>query len=169
MSATEIPPTGAPKRRWRWPTVLLVASLGLNLLVLGVVAGRALHHGPGGPVWMMGGRMFGGLPDDRRDAVRAIIDRHAPELKTAWRAMREERERAMDAFRTEPYSAPDLEASLQRLQQAETALRAKTTPMITEIAGVLSPEERGRVLKHLRRHVFGRWHGGLFGGEGRGP
>jgi uncharacterized membrane protein len=35
-----------PKRTWRWPQYLLVVSLGLNLLVAGLMAGAFFRDGP---------------------------------------------------------------------------------------------------------------------------
>ncbi len=68
---TDVPETetaAKPRRRWMKP--LFIASLALNLLVLGAVAGWAFRHG--GPHGSWGGGRHGGpdrilwlLPDDK--------------------------------------------------------------------------------------------------------
>ncbi|MEO6608239.1 MAG: periplasmic heavy metal sensor, partial [Aestuariivirga sp.] len=77
---------GIPHLRSRWWTVLLVASLGINLLIAGVVAGRAFNGPPGGIAPQGFGQLvprkfFDDLPRQRRDELMGVIRDNRDEFK----------------------------------------------------------------------------------------
>jgi Spy/CpxP family protein refolding chaperone len=88
-----------------------------------------------------------GLNQDQQDAVRAIMERHAPRL----------RELQMDATKsgrllTEAYSAPEFDpARFQKLAADANAARARldslSAIMLVEEAAVLTPEQRREFAK----------------------
>jgi uncharacterized membrane protein len=78
---------GIPHLRSRWWTVLLVASLGINLLIAGVVAGRAFNDPPGGMAPQGFGQLvprkfFDDLPRQRRVELMNVIRNNRDEFKT---------------------------------------------------------------------------------------
>lgn len=139
MTETSQPETvSAPRRRWVMP--VLIASLALNLLVAGAMAGWAWRHGPGG---RHGGpdRILWLLPEAKRDQARAIIDRYrqADAARDAeWTASREA---VLAALIAEPFQRPSLEQELSRLGSLELARRLNPA-MLGEIAAILTLEER---------------------------
>lgn len=142
-----------PRRRWMGP--LLVASLALNLLVLGAMAGWAFKHG--GPHGPWGGGRHGGpdrilwlLPDDKRDGARAIIERYRANEGAREAEGKVARDAVSAALTSEPFSQPAFEAALKRAGEAEIGRRLDPK-MLAEIAATLSLDERKELAEHLGR------------------
>lgn len=153
--------TGRPARRWsRW---VLVASLALNLIFIGLMAGAVYRHagGPGarehagGP----GARSYGSpyvraLPREVRRAMFRDLRRSDSGMPS-----RSERrvlyDRVLAALRTEPFDAAAVEAVLR--EQGRVALELQTAAEGAWLAEVsaMSPQERAvyadRVAEELTR------------------
>lgn len=91
----------------RWPKWLFVASLALNLVILGIIGGAALRHGRGAGQMIVRDLAFGPYSealsrDDREALRRAFMDRPGAvreELQTA----RSEFKRLLEALRADPF------------------------------------------------------------------
>jgi uncharacterized membrane protein len=101
--------------RYRRLRIALIASLGVNLLVLGTVAG-AVFLGPGDGPRRFEVRDIGFGPFDRaltredRDALRqAFVDR-AGTMRDGWRQMRADLELFLTILRVEPFDPAALQA-----------------------------------------------------------
>lgn len=162
---TDVPETetaAKPRRRWMKP--LFIASLALNLMVLGAVAGWAFRHG--GPHGSWGGRHGGPdrilwlLPDEKRDGARAIIERYRANDSTREAEGKAAREAVSIALAAEPFSQLALESALKRVGEAEIGRRLDPK-MLAEIAATLSLDERKELAEHLGRMMErrGRWGG----------
>lgn len=112
----------APRRPRRWERILLVVSLGLNLLVAGVVIGGVATHDRRPPKHSVGAVSIGPLTYAFDKADREALRRAVQEQSTGIEDMR----RALDA-------------DIARLA---TALRA--TPWDAEAAGSVLAGMRGR-------------------------
>jgi uncharacterized membrane protein len=132
-----------------WVKYLLIASLALNLLMVGTLAGAALRarQALGGS-----GNVFGyidRLPKERRD----VLHSRAGELRPALRQMREQvRQAARDrtaAMLAEPFDKPRYIEAQSKYIEAETKLRLLMRDAVAEIAGTMSLEER-RAFLHWR-------------------
>jgi uncharacterized membrane protein len=159
-SATK-PETAARRRLPRWLWVVLIASLAVNLFVVGVVARvilparyAAANGGAGG--------LYGNLqafakelPQERRAQVRQSMPRDRPQQQ--FKPLREEtraaRREAGRIFRAEPFNKDEFLAAEARVQAAETKLRQTMTRFAAELASRMTAEERSGFLKwrELRR------------------
>jgi uncharacterized membrane protein len=135
-------PAGRTPRRWLWP--LLVASLMLNLLVFGAIAGGAIfghhHGGPDGPRGLQG--FVHGLPKERREVLMAGTEREAMrarrhELFTAQRAV-------LDTIAAEPLDKAALETALKHASDVETKMHEANMATFIAIAERMTPQERLR-------------------------
>ncbi|MGI9384385.1 MAG: periplasmic heavy metal sensor [Methyloligellaceae bacterium] len=163
-----------PERRRRWPRVLLVLSLALNLLFVGLVAGALWVHWNGG--W--GGprhhafaasvrRLMKELPEDRRKTTQEILSRHRAELRPLRRAAHDARHAAFEAARADPFDADRLKERLDQMQGAEASMREAMAALALELMKGLTVEERRLFLRTMMRKRFGprgrrsaddRWH-----------
>lgn len=113
-----------PARTGRAKTVVLVLSLGMNLLVAGVAFGVWVH-GPPGP---RDGRDLGfGVFDEAfrpqdRAALRDAVRERSGDLRAARRELSRDVAAVLEALRAEPFDARDLAFALEG--QHET-LRAR--------------------------------------------
>lgn len=150
--APETEVTAKPRRRWLKP--LFIASLALNLLVLGAVAGWAFKHG--GPHGPWGGRHGGAdrilwlLPDEKRDGARAIVERYRANEGARQSEAKAARDAVGAALTAEPFSQGTLESALRRVGEVEIGRRLDPA-MLAEIAATLSLEERKELAEHLQR------------------
>lgn len=151
--APETQTVAKPRRRWVKP--LFIASLALNLLVLGAMAGWAFKHGGRHGPW--GGGRHGGpdrilwlLPEAKRDAARAIIERYQAGEGARETESKAARDAVSAALTAEPFSQPALEVALKRAGDAEIGRRLDPK-MLAEIAATLSLEERKELAEDLQR------------------
>ncbi len=150
---------GSTRRMPRWVLITLIASLAINLFVVGVVARS---------VWpwryaAAGGGGFAGnllayaatLPDERRQAIRQALPSERPMLavRPLRKDLRTARRDAALAFRQEPFNRDAFLAAEARVQAAETRLRQTVVQLSADLAGRMTAEERAGFLKwrELRR------------------
>jgi uncharacterized membrane protein len=157
--------TGPARRMPRWAGILLIASLAINLFVVGVVArsvwpwryaaASAVAGGGGGG---MVGNMLAyaaTLPDERRKAIRQALpnDRPMMMVRPLRKDLRQARREAALAFRQEPFDREAFLAAEGRVQAAEAKLRQTIVQLAADLAGRMTAEERAGFLKwrELRR------------------
>jgi len=155
MSATDTAPKPSRGR-----SIALVVSLALNvllaaLIVVGVMRAmdRAFLARPGGV--LAPAAVMRELPEDRRDAIRAVQMKH----RQAMQADRSEARRArLAVFRI--FAAPqfDMDAfdkASAQVRDADHALEDESIAMVHDVAAALTPEERREVAAKARRRL--RW------------
>jgi uncharacterized membrane protein len=146
MSAHE-QPQGLTRRG----SVLLMASLALNLLILGTIAGSVFASrgeriaAPGGPTPALNGGIPGfvrTLPKERRAALRESVE----QFQRAARPLRVEafksRVAAADALVVEPFDPERLKAAMWRLSDAEARLRSQSVDILVGVASKMTSAER---------------------------
>lgn len=144
------PPGEAPPRarRWSWQSMLLVASLALNFLVLGAAVGR--HAGE----WRRGGddplagptmRFLNGLPDNRRTALNAHITAVGAAMADTRKLAGSARPDALAALTAEPFDRAMFAAALRRLPEAQ---RDAVEPLAA-LASALTPAERRDLARRI--------------------
>ncbi|MEZ5923936.1 MAG: periplasmic heavy metal sensor [Hyphomicrobiaceae bacterium] len=151
---TETPqssPESKPRRRWTgW---LLVASLAVNLFVLGSIGGWAWKHGPGGH-WRGSRdgdeRILWLVPEAKREAASNIVVRYRQAREARKGEIEAARKAVTAALLAEPFARPALEQALKELGSAELDRRLQPE-MFGEIASILSIEERRELATNVER------------------
>lgn len=146
------------ERKFPW-RALLFASVALNLLAVGAVAGalgagvRLERESPREAVVRMpGARAFmAALPVDLRVKMRAALADSWVESREARRASREARLAAFEAAAQEPYDVERVRAAFARVREADQAAIGVFHDSVVEAFATLSPEERREALEALRR------------------
>lgn len=117
MTDTQTP---AAKPAKRWMRYVLVLSLGLNLLVAGLMAGAFLRDGPGGrehglrTASALGLRPYiRALADEDRAALMADISAHRDAMPSGKAALRNHLTALASALRAQPYDAEAVQAVMQ--------------------------------------------------------
>jgi uncharacterized membrane protein len=116
------------RRYASWIAVALVLSLGVNLFMGGLVAGRLMHgshhrmdRGSSDQVRWIVKRISEDLPDAQREAFREAMDSRKNQLVDLGKQLREARETVKEAIRSHPFDRAAFDsatASFAASQQA---------------------------------------------------
>ncbi|MBJ3761428.1 periplasmic heavy metal sensor [Maribius pontilimi] len=128
----------------RWRTIL-VLSLGLNLLVLGLVAGAWLDRRAHPSV--RAEPLIWALPDADRAAIRAQLPR--PDRGERRRRFRE----LIAALGAEPFDPAAARAALTRQRELGQARAARAEDALVDRLGQMSPEARAAYAQRLADRV----------------
>ncbi len=117
MAEPELKPTSVPSRR-PWAQIILVLSLGLNLLFLGLIGGAFLREGPPGRAATVRELNFGALTEalskDDRETLRRSFQRTAPDLKAQRRDIESDMAEFLTALRAPEFQRAKVEALFTR-------------------------------------------------------
>jgi uncharacterized membrane protein len=144
------PVAGSSYRKLRYA---LMASLALNVLVIGAVAGTICFKRPppGGP---KGTGLLGfahTLPRERSDIIRQKFADSRSQMETLHQAIGNARAGVRTTLTAEPFDQAKLNAALDGVVQAETnEHRAKVTVFV-ETVGQLTPDERKQLHDWLEK------------------
>lgn len=132
-----------PRSGWIKP--LLVASLMVNILVAGAIAGRAFmrHHDDGfrgGPDAM--GAFVRQLPAERGRIVREALREERGKLRPLRQGSYEARQDFAKQLASEPYDAVKVRAGAAAAVEADRKVKDAMFNGIAEIASRLTPAER---------------------------
>lgn len=153
----------AAVRSSSWLKWLLVASLAVNLLVIGSAAGFKFFGHRGHKPGDRGGEDFGilgyarTLEPDRRAAVRKIVKASRPNFVSLRDDIRKARIDAGNALVTEPFDKEKVRAAMGKIGEAEQRLKAVGISTFLDAAEQLTPAERTGLLefwKSRRPHHF---------------
>jgi uncharacterized membrane protein len=133
-------------------SIALAVSIALNLLLAGILVGRAFHRGP--------------LPDrdkpalhrerdGRRAPLRGLYREHDDELRDKRRAIGAARRTARAALEAEPFDRAALERALEALRKETGASQEIMHKAIVDAASKGSPEERKKLGFALDRTALG--------------
>ncbi len=156
---------GEKKRRWLWP--LLIISLGLNLLFVGLVAGRIWSHGYGGRA-MAPNRIFTGaieklmnnLPDAKRRRATGILKRHRATVRPLRKQIREARRAAEAVILADTYNEERVAQALGQLRTIEIGKHQSMHTMMMDLLKDLTLNERRELVKLIHagfRHRRRPW------------
>src|SRR5262245_8873893 len=139
----------ASKAGWRlprWSMTVLVASLALNFVVLGVVAGsiwRVRAHQPqsrGVTPNLLG--YAASLSPERRDQIWSATAEQRQQVHPFRRDIRAAREEVMRTIAADPFDGQKFTAAQARLADAYSRARAAVQELDLKIAVLLTPDER---------------------------
>lgn len=146
--------TGRRAPRWMW--VVLIASLCINLAVLGMGLAAATHFNKrdGGL-----GEFMSQLPSEKRATVEAMLAERRETMRGLRSEARTARRVARDAFQAEPFDQSRLEQAFASAAQARSALITARGDWVVKMAALLNAEERRAYIEwRAKRHKGGkRW------------
>jgi len=145
---------GTPKPgSGRWLKILLMVSLGINLLIAGMVVGNALNNKPGRPPSADTVAFLAfALPKEHRDALRAQLISRRAELRANRAALADMRRQMIVALEAEPFEMAAVEAILQRQRDLFLELGRLAHSALLERIEMLTPEERASYVESLKNN-----------------
>jgi uncharacterized membrane protein len=152
MTDPGAPRTEPARRTPRWLLVALLASLALNLIVVGSVAG-AMWRFRKAPPWASAvtPNLLGyasALPAERRKRLWEDTTEERRHIRPFRREVRTAREETIKALLAEPFEKQRFVAAQARQAEAENRARQAVQDLYVKIADSLTPEER---------HAFPNW------------
>ena len=126
--------------------IALAVSVALNLGVAGLVAGLALHGGPGHGDRMGRDLGFGPfdavfLPEDRAGLRKAIVGKIG-DFRTMWQQMQGDMTALLNAMRSDPYDAAAVSAAFDAQAQHLTDKVTLGNGVVRDYVLALTPEAR---------------------------
>lgn len=139
-------------------TVALVASVALNLFVIGAVVGGVVvghrvrevaqvRDGARQPLW----RAADGLSPEHQRAYRQLLQAEAGGVGGQMRQARQARREAWSGLTAQPLDGPAISRRLAEARALEMTARAGVEDRIVAFAATLSPAERAELAKGLAR------------------
>lgn len=142
------------KRKWNWTRILLVVSLGLNLLVAGMVVGSAFGHRKGDrPDPFFGGGMrpyVASLPEGQREHVRARLLHGREAVREARQELRRSAQDVRNAITAEPFEADALNAAFAAQRSVYDGIAARGHQALAEILAGMTDAERVQFIAKLK-------------------
>lgn len=145
---------GAKTGRWR--RILLVASLGLNLAVIGLVVGVALSGGPRNAPSrfdLTAGPLMRAMDSERRGAVREALRESGAFRHVDRSEIRSDMQVILATLRAEQFDETAFRAALirqrQRLQAGQDAILDAVTAQIDD----MSAQERAGLAERLEEQL----------------
>jgi len=145
--------SGARPRGPRWMRIALLASVALNVLVLGVVAGTMWRLRDAAAAGALGPNMLAystTLTGERREQIRQMFHERRAAIRPLRRAAQEARRDMVRTLAAEPFDKAALAAAHERMLAAETQVRRAIGAVVADAAEKLTAEER---------RGFMRWRG----------
>jgi uncharacterized membrane protein len=143
--------TETPRGRRRWRDWLLVASLGLNLAVVGLVAGAAFRGPPDRP--MIGPALWTyarALPDPYRRDLGQELRRSRNDWAPTRDALRGQREALASALTSEPYDRERVAGLLARELELASELGDRGIALLVGQIDRMDPAARAAFAERLR-------------------
>jgi uncharacterized membrane protein len=137
---------GFPSPRWR--SILLVASLALNLFFGGMFVARHAFGPPRGPDAMLSrliDELGSGLSDADRATLQDVFESHAAAIKARAGEAMHARAGIRAAMVAEPFDAGALTAAVDDASARDTTMRKALERMLLEAATQVSPEGRRKL------------------------
>ena len=139
---------------------LLLVSLAFNMFVIGTAAyyGARFHAMRNDKNWIdtrierTEKRVLRFLDDDADKAlVREAFDRRRPEVRQAFKQMRQARRDLSRALRDENTTPEELLAAIKNSQAAFAVVNNNGHGLLGDLASGLSADARAKIAKHVRR------------------
>ncbi len=137
-----------PQSRLKW---FLVASVCLNLVMIGIIIGAGFSHHYAHPKYHYKKHFLQQLPDEKRKTVREIFKKHRTKRREHRKVIRQARQNVREILRSPDYSKDSFEKALTKLRELKFKLRKARDAMIIEVTSRLNLEERRAFKKTFRR------------------
>ncbi|MEL7115321.1 MAG: periplasmic heavy metal sensor [Pseudomonadota bacterium] len=160
MVDTPTPDPMPKKRRVPWSKVLLVASLAVNLLVIGLIAGTILGKGPRdrNPVLRdLGyGPLIAALPSETKREMTAALRSNDGPIRENRRALRRDFETFLDLLRAETVDEARLNEVISRKWSRISERREIGQELLVRQILAMTPGERVAYADKLDRRLRNR-------------
>lgn len=150
--------------RGRWTTLLLIASITLNLMFVGAFVGFTFMRPDVRPInpdvstrWL-----YRALGENKRDELRPLFEQHREELGELRGNIRKAQRAFHAKLNAETFDPDQVTQTLDQVRRSHEAYQRASHEHMVELLARLSPEQRQRVAKHLYRR-------GPRQGQPRGP
>ncbi len=141
----------------RWVKILLVVSLGVNLLIAGAVISLSLKPPPRRPPSPDAVAFLSfALPKEHRDALRQQLVSRRAELRANRAALAGMRRQMITALEAEPFDITAVEKILQRQRERFLALGELAHSALLERIAMLTPAERAAYVNSLKKREQGQ-------------
>lgn len=134
-------------------------SVILNVLLLGVSAGMALHR-PMGPGW---DKVQEQLSPETRQKMAAEFQQAHKDIRPLADKAKAAREEIVEALSNEEFSEPQFDTAIGNLREAQRNIMDYKIAATKRLAAELPPEERKKLASHFARSFggkFGDWNKG---------
>ncbi len=161
--------TPKPSGRARWWSILLIASLALNCLLVGALATRWYTHGRmerfsgASYTQLLPRRFMGDLPAERRKELMAVLAGHRDDFRDSRSALGNAAIAIAGALEKEPYDPDAASKAIDGFGAEAAGMIGKGSDVARKVIATLSPEERKLLAQRIRERSMGR----KGGSEGR--
>lgn len=133
----------------------LILSIALNLVLVGVLVGRAVTLSPGMRVDTMISmrRLLHDLPEERIAVLRPHYRDYMAHLRPGFRDIRGAQATLRKAMLTEPFEPSAVEAALKMLNSHLFDTQGKTHQALISLLSALTAEERSQLAAYLAEPV----------------
>ena len=143
----------SPSARRR-PSILLIVSLCLNLLLIPVVVViifRAAHHGNAvGAGGVLAPLSVMAEAPAQKDRIASIVAKHEPKIRALRASAANARREAFHVLGATDYTPDKFHKALAAVADADSALEHENIAMMSESLGTLTPEERSSLVARAR-------------------
>lgn len=160
---TDVTPA-TPKTGFPWLKALLIASLALNLLLLGGAASRFFMHermdriSGISQMQLVPRRFFGELDKSRRSELLGVFKDFRGEFRDGRKAARDQTAKLAIALEAVPYDATAVELVVGDFSKSSSGLIGLGGRAALTFIAKLTPEERLLLAKHIRLRDDGGKH-----------
>lgn len=126
----------------RWIIGVIVASIALNLALIGFIVGKQASPPPDFDVATAYPRWARTLPDARREELRPLVRQHLRTLRPRTAGMRQHTAAIADVIVKQPFDRAALERTLEQMRTELHRTRALSHASFVEFVSQLSVEER---------------------------
>lgn len=137
-----------PSKKRSWLKIVLIASLGLNLLIAGLFigsfAGGKYRSADRMPQTLGLGMMayVKPLPKDERQALFRQFRKMKPARREAFQAMRAQNSKILGVITADPFDADALAAAFEEQHQVVTGVLSKGRSGLITVISEMTPDER---------------------------
>ena len=134
--------------------IFLIASIGLNLLLLGLIAGHSLHRFH--PMHSRWEAKLDDLPDDKK----ALVQNRFEALQTANRqdrqALRDFRQQMETILTAEEFNGERYRETAGQMQSIRSRMADRMASEIGRVAAELTPDERRLMVRQFLKRPHGK-------------
>lgn len=146
-----------PKKR-SWMKYLLIASLGVNLLVAGLVIGAKASgqsHMKGTHMGGVGLRAFvSAMPEGKRSELHDHFKQNRSKMRAGKNAMRETMNEIRMIIAAQPFDAEALNAAFTQQRSRVTSVTQDAQATLVKVITDMTDAERAVYAENLKKHRF---------------